>query len=234
MNKHLKRLAAPKTWKIPRKGKVWVMKPCPGAHPTQRSYPLLLIIRDFLHYGDTAKECKKIIAKGEILVDSVKAKDHKRPVGLMDILSVPKLQEHYRIVVDSRGKLAPVKIVPQESGWKLTRIENKTTIKGGKTQLNLHDGRNIILDTDMYNTGDTLKIELPTQKILDCYKLETNNFALIIGGKHIGKVAKIVNYQITKSPEPNIVYLENFSTIKDNVFVIGREKPEITIGGGSS
>jgi small subunit ribosomal protein S4e len=234
MSKHLKRLAAPKTWRIPRKGKVWITKPCAGAHPLHRSYPLLLIIRDFLHYCDTAEECKKIIAKGEVLVDGRKAKDGKLPVGLMDSISVPKLKECYRMVIDSRGKLKVVKTAFEDSAWKLARIENKTTIKGGKIQLNLHDGRNIILDKNMYNTGDTLKIELPSQKILDCYKLEANNFALIIGGKNVGKIAKIVNYEVTKSLQPNIVKLETFSTIKDNIFVIGKNKPEITLPEVSS
>ncbi|MDI6887525.1 MAG: 30S ribosomal protein S4e [Candidatus Thermoplasmatota archaeon] len=229
MSKHLKRLAAPKTWKISRKGKVWVVKPRCSPHPIQRSYPLLLIIRDFLHYGDTAKDCKRIVARGEILVDCKEAKDHKRAVGLMDVLSIPKLQEQYRVVVDSKGKLALVRIAHEESNWKLVRIENKTTIKGGKTQLNLHDSRNIILDKNAYKTGDTLKIELPSQKILDCYKLENENLALIIGGKHSGKIAKIVSYETTKSPQPNIVHLENFSTTKDYVFVIGRDKPEINL-----
>ncbi|MDI6708055.1 MAG: hypothetical protein QME47_03100 [Candidatus Thermoplasmatota archaeon] len=38
-----------------------------------------------------------------------------------------------------------------------------------------------------------------------------------------------MSYETTKSPQPNIVHLENFSTTKDYIFVIGRDKPEINL-----
>ena len=56
----------------------------------------------------------------------------------------------------------------EEAAWKICRIEGKTTIKGGKTQLNLHDGRNIIVeDAQAYSTGDSLKLGLPEQNVLE-------------------------------------------------------------------
>ena len=45
-----------------------------------------------------------------------------------------------------------------DAKWKLHRIENKTIVKGKKVQLNLHDGRNIIVGKDEYKSGDVLKI----------------------------------------------------------------------------
>jgi small subunit ribosomal protein S4e len=183
-----------------------------------------------LGYCDTAREGRRIIGDRNILIDGRIATNYKMPVGFMDVISIPKAKENYRALLDTRGKIKPIRISKDRAHWKLVRIENITTITGGKTQLNLHDGRNIIIDKKKYKTQDVLKIELPSQKILDSYGLEKGNVAIIIQGKHSGQIATIENYQITKGPKPNIVeFKEGFSTIKDHVFVVGKKSPEITL-----
>ena len=228
MSKHLKRLASPRMWNIPRKTSTWVVKPSPGAHPIENAIPLLVGVRDFLKLGNIASESKHIIGNGDILVDGSVTRQYKRPIGLMDVISIPKLNLHYRILLDIRGRLKFIKIGKEEAKWKLARIENKTTTKGGQTQLNLHDGRNIIMKKNKYKTGDVLKIALPGQKILAHYPFDSGNLAMLIGGNHIGEFATISRYEQIKNPKPNIVYFEGFSTIKNYVFIVGHEKPEIT------
>jgi len=228
MSKHMKRLASPRMWNIPRKTHTWVVKPAPGAHPIENAIPLLVGIRDFLKLGNIASESKRIIGNGDIQVDGNVTRQYKRPIGLMDVISVPKSNLHYRILLDIRGKLKFIKIGKEEAKWKLARIENKSITKGGHTQLNLHDGRNIVLKKNKYKTGDVLKIGLPGQKILGHFPFESGNLAMLIGGNHIGEFATISRYEEIKNPKPNIVYFEGFSTIKNYVFVVGHEKPEIT------
>jgi small subunit ribosomal protein S4e len=229
MSKHMKRLTIPRSWSLPRKVVPWAVKPRPGPHPVERSIPLLVAIRDYLKYADTAKEAKFILGSREIMVDGKIVTDHKRPVGFMDVIAIPKTDEYFRVLLDSRGRLRLVRIEKERSEWKLVRIENKTTVRGGRTQLNLHDGRNILLEKDQYRTGDVLKIALPTQKIMDHYPFQEGRVAMIIGGKHAGQVATIKSYEVTRSPKPNIVHFDEFSTIKDYVFVVGRTTPEITV-----
>jgi len=230
MSKHLKRLAAPKVLRIPRKVHKWTVKPAPGPHPADRCIPLLILVRDMLGYADTGKEAKRIIGAREIYVDHRVVRDHKFPVGFMDVVSIPKVNEHYRILLDRLQRLRPIPIDEEHSKWKLVRIENKTVVKGGKIQLNLHDGRNILLDKNAYKTGDVLKIELPSQKIIDVFELKKGNMAMIIGGKHAGTIATIERYEVLRSPKPNVVWFkEGFSTTKNNVFVVGTKKPEITV-----
>lgn len=228
MSRHLKRLVAPKSWLIPRKTYVWAVKSRPGPHPIEKSLPLAMIIRDVLHYADTATEAKRIISSGEIFVDEKVVKDYKRPVGLMDVLSIPKTRDYFRVMIDRRGKIRIVKINENDAKWKLVRIENKTTLKGNKNQINAHDGRNITAD-EKYNTGDTLKIELSSQKIIDRYPLAKGNTAFITGGKHVGETAKITDYGVVKSSRPNIVYFEKFSTTKEHIFVAGKIKSEVPL-----
>ncbi len=230
MKKHLKRLASPRVWSIPKKSNVWTVKQSPGPHPIERSVPLLIMVRDMLGYCDTAREGRRIIGDREILIDGRIVTNYKMPVGLMDVITIPKAKENFRALLDYRGKIRPIRISKDRTFWKLARIENITTITGGRTQLNLHDGRNILINKGKHKPNDVLKIELPSQKILDSYALEKGNVAMIIGGKHSGQIASIENYKVIRSPKPNIVeFSEGFSTILDHVFVVGKKSPEITL-----
>ena len=228
---HLTRLKAPKTWRIVRKVAKWTVKPSPGPHPVDRSIPLLIVVRDLLKLADTGREARKIIAAREILVDGRARRDYKFPCGFMDVISIPKMNEYYRVLFDSRGVLQLTKIDEERAKWKLCRIENKTMVKGGKIQLNLHDGRNIIVEGNEYKTGDVLRISVPEQEILEVIPMEKGNLAMIIGGKHTGQIAEIEEVIITRSPLPNIVKLKGFSTIKPYVFPIGKDKPLVQLPG---
>jgi small subunit ribosomal protein S4e len=232
MSKHLKRLNAPRSLRIHRKEANWTIRAFPGPHPLKKSIPLGLIIRDYLKICDTGREAKRIITTGEILVDSIIRKNPKFPCGFMDIISIPKLKKDYRILFDRRGKLTLVSISNQESNWKLCRIENKTVIAGKKIQLNLHDGRNKIVNKDEFKSGDVLKISFKDKKIIDKFNFDKDNTAMIIGGSHIGEIASIKEIEIIPSSKPNLVKMKgasDFSTLKKYVFPIGKNKPLITL-----
>lgn len=230
MSKHMKRLTAPTSWPISRKTQVWVTKPAPGPHPNRKSMPLLTIVRDLAGYCDTAREARRIIGARKIFVDGKPARDYKLPVGLFDVISIPETKENFRLLLDRRGKFRLMRITPDEAKWKLVRIEKKTTIKGGVAQLNLHDGRNILLKKDMMKTGDTLKISIPDQKVLGTYEFKEGNLAYLIGGSHIGQLGTIQKIEITRSPKPNhVIFKEDFSTVKNYVFMVGKETAEISL-----
>ncbi len=163
---HLKRLAMPRSWPLPRKTTVWVSRPTPGAHALELCMPITLVIRDVLRLAKTAREVRFILHNELAKVDGRVVKDTRRGVGLMDVMTLG--EEHYRCVLDHNGRLQYRRISADEASWKVCRIEGKTTIKGGRTQLNLHDGRNIIVDDPTeYSTGESLKLNLPDQKILE-------------------------------------------------------------------
>jgi small subunit ribosomal protein S4e len=228
MKKHLKRLATPRSWPLPRKTHVWAIKPSPGPHPQEWAIPLGVVLRDMLGHCDTGKEAKRIIGSRQILVDGKPVTSDKHPVGLMDVVSVPALKEHYRFLLDGRGHFTTVTLTEKEAQWKMVRIENKTTVRGGLIQLNLHDGRNILMKKDDYKTGDTLKISVPDQKILGHYPLAKGNSAMLIAGKHAGELVHVEDYTPTRNPKENIVtFEEGFATVKDNVFIVGKKNPEV-------
>ncbi len=230
MKKHIKRMAAPKSWAIPRKTSHWVTKPRPGPHEGGKSMPLLAVVRDMLSLCDNSREARFIIGSREVAVDGRVVTDYKFPVGLMDVVTVLKTKQSYRMLVDYKAKLKLVPITDNEKGWKLARIDGKKVVKSGKVQLNLHDGRCILLPTDQYKTGDVLKIELPAQKIVKALKLEKGNLVFLLGGSHPGSIQTVEDYRVRRGSGSNLItFKEGFSTVKENVFVVGEKSPEINV-----
>jgi len=235
MSKEMKRLTAPRTWPTPRKTEHWIAKPSPGPHSIEMSMPIIVIMRDMLHLCDTSHEGRRILENNDIMVDGRIVKDRKFAVGLMDVVSIPKLNLHYRMLLNGRGKFEPVKIPEGKENWKLCRIESKTTAKSGRTQLGLHDGRSVLVDGEKYRSGDVLKIEIPTQKILETYKLAKGSVAMVISGAHAGQTSVIEDYSETRSSGPNMVkFRDGTSTVKENVFVVGSKSPEIELPEASA
>ncbi len=156
----------------------------------------------------------------------------------MDVVAIPEANSFFRIIPSSKGLiLHPVE--KDEAAFKLCRIEDKTAVKGGRLQLNLHDGSNVILKADVegaaYETLDVLKVSLPKRDALDHLKIEEGAFAIAIGGENIGRYGRIIKIE-RKSGERRdfLTTIENdhgrsFNTILDYVFVIGREKPLISL-----
>ena len=233
MSKHLKRLAVPRQWSIPKKVSHWAPKPSPGPHASDASVPLLLVLRDYLKVCDTNREARMILADRSVQVDQRVVTDPKFSIGLMDVLSVPKLDQNWRVLLDTRGRLALAEMNKANAGWKLVRLEGKTTLAGGQTQLNLHDGRNLLVKEAPYKTGDVLKIKVPEQKVMEHLPMAAGAHAFITGGTHVGENARIGSIEVTRDPRANLVHLVEgeleFSTIKPYVFVVGKDKPEIRL-----
>lgn len=230
MSKHMKRLVAPRRWGVPRKKSTWVTKPNPGPHAVQESVPLLMVVRDMLQLCDTGREARHLVSAREIMVDGRIVNDRKFPVGFMDVVTVSKTGDNYRMLIDTHGRFKMTPIAPEEAKSKLVRIEDKTVVPGGKFQLNLHDGRNMLLEKNKYGTGDVLKIELPTQKVLKHIALKEGVLVLLMGGSHPGALATVESFETKMGSGQNFVsFKEGFSTVQGHVFAVGAKSPEIKL-----
>lgn len=242
-SKGLKRKPAPRFWPIHRKEFVWAVKPSPGPHSLGSCLPLAIVLRDILGLAKTRREAETIVSQGKVYINGkVKRKDNF-PVGLMDVISIPDADKHFRILPSSKGLILHP-IGKEEANFKLCRIENKKVVKNGHIQLNLHDGSNILVKVvdpknpqeDIYETLDTLKISLPQRQIVEHIKIKEEDFAIIIGGKNIGRCGKIV--EIEKAPGKKrksvLVTIDDaqgnrYQTILDFVFAIGEANPLISL-----
>jgi len=234
---HLKRLRAPRFWKVKKKETKWVVSPRPGPHKKFESIPTLVLVRDILKLADTAKEAKTITKSGNILIDKKIRKDEKYPLGFMDSIEIPKLNKYYRVSVNKHG-LNIIDISSKESELKLCKIISKTILKKGKLQLNFHDGKNILIDLkkpkkDIYNTGDSILLKLPKLKIQDHFKLTKDMTAIITHGQNQGQIVKIKEIIRKATGEPTKIVCsqkdKEFESIKDYIFVIGKTKPVIKL-----
>lgn len=190
--------------------------------------PVGLVLRDMLHYADTAREARAILGTRGVLVDGRVVTEPKLGIGVMDVLSLTATKEQYRMLVDTMGRLRLVPIEAEQAQWKLCRIEGKTTQKGGMIQVNLHDGRNLLLPKNEYATGSTLKVGLPKQSVLGVFPMDPGATVLLIGGQHVGEIGHVERVEQTRNPRANVVHFkEGFSTDVTKVFVIGRATPEI-------
>lgn len=227
VKRHLKRLAAPKSWTISKKEYKYIKRPFPGAHSFMLGMTLNVFIRDVLGYAQNTKEVKTIINEKGILINQKPAKDVKNMVGFMDTVSFPKLKKNYRILLNNKGKLLPIEIKDGEAKIKIAKIINKTILKGNKVQVNLSDGRNVIVEKDSYSTGDSAVIELPENNIKEAIKLEKGSSIILIGGKHIGDIGVI-----NELDENEVIYKsgsEDLKTLKKYAYVIGKGKPIIEV-----
>ena len=119
MSDHMKRLAAPRTWPLKRKVSVWVTKQSAGAHSIEDSMSAVTVLRDMVGACDTAREAKRIIGNREMFVDGKAVKNPKAPVGFMDVISIPKMNLNYRMLITDKGKLALVPIDADEAVWEI-------------------------------------------------------------------------------------------------------------------
>ncbi|HNZ87805.1 MAG TPA: 30S ribosomal protein S4e [Methanofastidiosum sp.] len=229
--KALKRLFAPKNWRIERKVKEWTVKPIPGPHSKEVSIPITILLRDYLGHASNRREVNFILNNGDVLVNGKAIKDSSFPVGLMDVIEIPKTKEFFRVLFDKKGSVNLVKIDESEKNTKLFKLIDKTKIKGNKLQLNLDNGANILSDEN-YQTSSTLVMKVPEMKIVDSLEFKEGYLGLVIKGKNVskvGKISKITPYGIYK----DAVILESgddkFQTLKDYVLVVGKDSPIIKL-----
>jgi small subunit ribosomal protein S4e len=223
----LKRLVAPKFWMLHKKERKWAVSPTPGPHKKFECIPLLVIVRDILQLAETGSEAERILKTGDVLVDGKAVKNHRFPAGLMDVITIPKIKKHLRIIPMQDG-LHLLEIEEKEAKIKLCRINNKTTVRKSRTQLNLHDGKNILVDKDAYATGDSVVIEVPANNILEHIKFERGGTGLIIKGKNAGKLVKIKN--IGKGKVECEMEGKDAEVAKNYILVVGKDKPLIKLG----
>jgi len=230
-SRHLKRFAAPGFWPIPKKERRWVVKPSPGPHPIEACIPLLLVVRDVLKLATTAREVKRIIKSGKVLIDGRPVFDHKFPVGLMDTVCMPDADIHLRATSDASKFIKFIEIPEEETNLKVVRIKRKQTVRGGRIQLTGHDGRNFLADGQLsgVKVGDSLLIRVPSQEVLEVLPFEVGCTALVVKGRkagRIGKVREIGEYvRIVDADNPSLSYL----TLKESIIVVGREAPSIRV-----
>ncbi len=219
---HLKRVATPKTWSILRKVNTYITRPNPGAHNYAHATSLNTLVKEFLGLANTTKEVKRMLHDDVVMVDAKKRHDERFNVGFMDVVSFPKIKKHYRVTLSAKGKLATIEIDEKEATKKVSKIIGKKIVKGGKYQIELLDGKSTLLDKNNYAVGDSLLVELPSQKIIEHIALAKGASIIVYEGKYAGTVG------VVEAVEGNVVLVKakdkTFNTKKAYAYVTGNKK----------
>lgn len=160
----------------------------------------------------------------------------------MDVLQIEGADQIFRILPKPNRGLTPMPISQKESGFKLCKIIGKRNIEGGKVQINLHDGRNLILSgqgarqkTDVeYDPGGALQLGLPKQSMMAVVPFQAGALGLVIDGRNQGIVGKITNITLGTHARPRIVKIETageaFDTPAEYVIPIGTQSSLVGLG----
>jgi len=236
--KHLKRLAAPKSWLLSKLGGVWAPRPSTGPHKLRESLPLSLALRNRLKYALTRREVIMIVMRRAIEVDGKIRTDINYPAGFQDVLTIAKTNEQFRLLYDVKGRYVLHRIDPKEAAYKLCKVVKKSRAKKATMGSNpfqtgqakaipyvvTHDGRTIRYPDPAINVDDTIKFDIKTSKISGHLKFEVGHTAMVTRGANIGRVGVVVSKE--KHPGSfEIVHLRDkkgneFATRVSNVFII--------------
>ena len=227
-SKAQKRFATSSVRQLKTKEGAWTIRSVPGPFNRENSVPLGFVLRDLLNVGRSLKEVKVALNDGLVSVNGKERKDYRFPVGFFDIISVQGLESDYRIEFDLKGRLVAKEIQKKEKKSKLCRVEDKKAAKKGGIQLVTNDGRSIFVKKGEFKVGDSVEIELPSQKVVKTLKFGKGAKVFITGGKHAGEESVVKEVKPGTMKSAGLVTLKSgsreFQTTANNVFVVGGER----------
>ena len=209
---------------------IWAPRPTPGPHKLRESIPLAVILRNRLKYALYNREVTMIVKdkEGSIKIDGKVRRDPTFPAGIMDVISIEKSGEHFRVLYDTQGKFVLKTLKPEEAKFKLCKIKRKEVGPNKVPYIVTNDARTLRYPHPEISVLDTVKLDLATNKVVDHLKFEIGSLAYVTGGNNIGRVGTILHRE-RHLGSFDIVHIKDahgkqFSTRISNIFVIGKGK----------
>lgn len=235
--KHLKRLNAPKHWMLDKLTGTYAPRPSPGPHKLRECLPLIIFLRNRLKYALNGREVTAILMQRLVRVDGKVRTDTTYPAGFMDVISIEKTGENFRLLYDVKGRFAIHRITVEEAKYKLCKVKKMLVGLKGVPAVVTTDGRTIRYPDPSVKLNDTLRVNIATGKIEDYIKFDSGNVCMITGGHNLGRVG-IVTHRERHPGSFDVVHVKdsqghNFATRLNNVFVIGKgTKPWVSLPSG--
>jgi small subunit ribosomal protein S4e len=192
-----------------------------------------------------------IVMRRFVQVDGKVRTDINYPAGFMDVISIDKTNEKFRLLYDVKGRFVLHTIPQDEISYKLCRVQRVSKAKKASMGRNplqngqlsaipylvTHDARTIRYADPAVKVNDTIKVDLATGKQVGHLKFEPGNTAMVTRGANLGRIGVIT--RVEKHPGSfDIVHLKDkknadFATRLENVFIIGEgQKAMISLPRG--
>lgn len=234
----MKRISAPKHWMLDKLTGVFAPRPSAGPHKLRECIPMLLLLRNRLKYALTYAEAKVIMNSRSIKVDSKIRTDMTYPCGFMDVISIEKTDEHFRLLHDVKGRFMLHRITEKESAYKLCRVKALSMGVGKIPYIVTHDGRTIRFPHPDIKKNDTVKLNFATGEIEKVVKFDNGASVFVTGGNNQGR-AGVLQHVEHHPGSYEIAHVRDtrghtFATRLSNIFVIGAGKqPLISLPRGN-
>lgn len=155
----------------------------------------------------------------------------------MDVVTIEKTNEFFRILLDVKGRFVPHRIEAKEAGFKLCKVVNKYVGKKKIPYVTTHDGRTFRFPHPDITIGDSLKVNLANTEISSVIKHVNGATVYLTGGNNIGRIG--ILQSVEKHPGSfDIAHIKDsrgntFATRVGNIFIIGDGKsPAISLPKG--
>ena len=121
-----------------------------------------VFLQNRLRYAITRQEVIKIVKdkEGLIKVDGKVRRDHKFPLGMMDVVTIEKTGEFFRILYDVKGRFQAHKIDAKEATFKLCKVKRKAMGANKIPYIVTNDGRTIRFPHPDIKKNDSIKVFL--------------------------------------------------------------------------
>jgi len=172
-----------------------------------------------------------------IKVDGKVRTDNTYPTGFMDVVSIERSGENFRLLYDVKGRFTIHRISPEEATYKLCKVRKVAVGNKGVPYVITHDGRTIRYPDPAIKANDTVKFDLEQNKIIDFVHFDTGNLVMITGGRNMGRAGVIVHRE-KHIGGFDIVHVKDsldrtFATRITNIFVVGEgNKPWVSLPKG--
>lgn len=221
---HLKRLAAPTQWGLDKKNGKYAVRPLPGPHNKDISIPLKYIIARFLKVANTSKEVDYIAESGMIHVNGKEVKCPKSPIGLFDVITIVKTNQHYRLYLGANKKFKLHKITSDEAKIRISKVISKH-INEDIPLTHTLDGYNFKFADPSINIEDTVKIDISSNKIVSSISLSVGKTAYVYCGPNSGRIGIIKRIDVAENGKKTVFVQDklgkSFNVLSSKLMVIG-------------
>ncbi|KAF3612683.1 40S ribosomal protein S4 [Capsicum annuum] len=209
LKKHLKRLNTPKHWILDKLGGTFAPKPSSGLQKSKKCFLLIIILQKRLNYALKYREVISILTQQQVLVDGKVRTDKTYPAGFMNVVSIPKTNESFRLFYDTKGRFRIHSLGDEESKFKICKA------------------------------NDTIKMDLESNKTVDFIKFDIGNVVMVTGGRNKGRIGVIKNREKHKGRFETVhiqdVLGHEFDTCLGNVLTLVKgTKPWVSLPKGKS
>jgi len=227
-------------------GGTWAPRPSAGPHKLRESLPLSIFLKNRLKYALTSREVTQIVAQRLIKVDGKVRTDTTYPCGFMDVISIEKSGENFRLLYDVKGRFTIHRITAEEAQYKLAKVKRVQLGPRGVPYLVTHDGRTIRYPDPAIKANDTVRLSLPTKltdsetpkatgvaphgvapspKIESFIRFEPGNLVMCTGGRNMGRAGILLSKERHLGGF-DIAHVRDgmdreFTTRLNNIFTIG-------------